>query len=309
MTVIRNLNDSAVNQLAENDNRTLHKLAARLCVDIDNYAVKTYDDGHRTHLGASVIGSDCFRYSWMVFRWVKAEKFEGRMLRLFQRGHREENTFVEYLEGIGAKVTQFDPSIDPSLPKHKRQIRISSSNGHFGGSIDGLVQLPPEYGIDETMLVEFKTQAANAKFRELLKSGVRIANYKHFSQMNVYMHALNLRHALYMNVNKNDDTLYVEIVEREEGLGESLINVADNIITSNEPPEKYRSSPAMIPCAYCNFREVCHKGELPEKNCRSCKLAVAGANKTWICTKWNAVIPPEHIATGCDGWVPIINGD
>ena len=79
-------------------------IASRIAKDIDEYCVKTYDKGHRNHLGASLIGDKCSRKLWYIFRWCFREKTDGRKQRLFNRGHREEDRFIEWLEGIGAKV-------------------------------------------------------------------------------------------------------------------------------------------------------------------------------------------------------------
>lgn len=62
-------------------------------------------------LGASQIGRECERQLWYGFRWATmGEAFDGRMLRLFNRGHREEAVFVEELRGIGCDVRDVDPS-------------------------------------------------------------------------------------------------------------------------------------------------------------------------------------------------------
>ena len=45
----------------------------------------------REYLGLSAMGSDCDRAIWYSFRWaVPPEGHDGRMLRLFETGHREE---------------------------------------------------------------------------------------------------------------------------------------------------------------------------------------------------------------------------
>ena len=79
-------------------------LAKRILEEIDEYCVRAYDGGHRSHLGASLIGRECKRYLWYVFRWCLHEKTTGRQQRLFNRGHREEARFIEWLEGIGFKI-------------------------------------------------------------------------------------------------------------------------------------------------------------------------------------------------------------
>lgn len=58
----------------------------------------------RDHLGASLIGHSCNRYLWLTFRWAVMPKFEGRMLRLFNTGNREEVRIAEELRGIGVEL-------------------------------------------------------------------------------------------------------------------------------------------------------------------------------------------------------------
>jgi len=70
-------------------------LAKRILEEIDEYCVRAYDGGHRSHLGASLIGRECKRYLWYVFRWCLHEKTTGRQQRLFNHGHREEARFIE----------------------------------------------------------------------------------------------------------------------------------------------------------------------------------------------------------------------
>src|SRR5690606_19393029 len=111
---------------------------------------------YRWHLGGSLIGHDCSYYLWLVFRWCIHEKSEGadekehnnigRIQRLFNRGHREEDRFVEFLKGIGCQIWTHD--------ENGNQFRMSGVNGHFGGSIDGVIKLPPSYGIEEPLLAE-----------------------------------------------------------------------------------------------------------------------------------------------------------
>ena len=66
------------------------------------YEAKPQD--FRDHLGASLIGHSCNRYLWLTFRWAVMPKFEGRMLRLFNTGNREEIRIAEELRGIGVEL-------------------------------------------------------------------------------------------------------------------------------------------------------------------------------------------------------------
>lgn len=65
-------------------------------------------DGRR-HLGGSMIGRKCLRELWYGFRWALAPDHSARMLRLFNRGHREEDRFVEWLRAVGVEHYPFQP--------------------------------------------------------------------------------------------------------------------------------------------------------------------------------------------------------
>ena len=47
---------------------------------------------HRPHLGGSQIGNECSRALWYQFRHAWSPRFDGRMLRLFETGDREEGS-------------------------------------------------------------------------------------------------------------------------------------------------------------------------------------------------------------------------
>jgi hypothetical protein len=269
-------------------------MAGQILADIDAYCQRTYDGGHRKHLGASLIGHDCERYLYNVFRWVKHEQFSGRMLRLFNRGHREEERFVEWLRGVGFQVWDTDAQGD--------QFRVKACQGHFGGSLDGGSQPPERYRINEPMLLEFKTMGTGAGFEALRKKGVAVCKPKHFAQMSTYGKFYGFRYALYMCINKNDDDIYIEIVELNWALGDDLIRKAERVILSSTAPQRLAENEAFIECKYCPFVGNCYRGEAPEKNCRSCSFAQPAENGEWYCNNHGAVIPSEFIKQGCEAY-------
>ena len=276
------------------------ELAREILADIDAYCVDKYNDGHRNHLGASLIGHECSRYLWYVFRWVKAEEFTGRQLRLFQRGHLEEARFEEYLRGIGAEVVAFQPDADGNANKGEQQYRIKAVQGHFGGSLDGQLMLPLKYKVPFAMLGEYKTKGTGAGWAKLKKDGVKLTAPVHFAQMSIYGKHYGYKYALYMSVNKNDDDLHVEIVELDWRLGEQLEAKAHDVITAQTPPAKIAESPAYLACKWCHFSGICHGDEKTEVNCRSCQHAKAVDNGEWYCAVWDGVIPQDYIKQGCD---------
>lgn len=200
-------------------------LSKRISKDIDEWAIKTYDGGHRTHLGASLIGEECSRKLWYIFRWAVREQHTGRQQRLFQRGHKEEASFIEYLEGIDFTVffedrsglyyhpesdsygiaeagKELDPLCELITKDHGGyamhvarakvdgiefpQFKTSGAQGHFGGSLDGIAYFPVAYNIDEPVLLEFKTNGTGAGFKKLESEGMAQAKPQHYAQTCVY---------------------------------------------------------------------------------------------------------------------------
>lgn len=326
-------------------------LSKRILEEIDEYCVKTYDGGHRSHLGASLIGRECKRYLWYVFRWCLHEKTTGRQQRLFNRGHREEARFIEWLEGIGFKVWFEDRETNPlyycveddtyylksevfkdeggilanlavevkrddlaysaHIAKAKAQgiefpqYRISDVMGHFGGSLDGIAILPERYGIEEPVLLEFKTNGTGAGFNKLADDGMPIAKPEHFAQTSTYGKKYNFRYCVYLNINKNDDSLHVEVVKLNHGLGEQMIMKAEQIIMSQTPPARLSDNPTFHKCGYCHLKDICHKGAVVEVNCRSCAFARPVENAEWFCEVHNGNIPKEFIPNACPSYKAI----
>lgn len=321
----------------------------------------------RTHLGASVLGRKCLRQIWYGWRWVHVVKHSGRLLRLFNRGHREEDRLVEWLRDAGAIVRSHsqrlwyhdgsdsyvcedwgtdtpgadggDPLDDVSDdPVHiaratargqgPKQWGFSEHHGHYGGSGDGLVHnLPDEITrgakLDGPGLLEVKTHneksfiALAGKLDEYRKwvtdpdkrafpgKGVLSAKIEHYVQMQVYMRKLGVTWALYIAVCKNTDDLYIEIVYAKPEMADQYGDRAGHIIWAKTPPPRITSDPSWFECRFCDFREVCHHGASPQKNCRSCVFAEPVEDGQWRCSHFNSIIPKEFMPQGCGAWESI----
>lgn len=266
-------------------------LARTILENIDNYCAKTYDSGHRDHLGASMIGDVCSRKLWYVFRWAKRERFDGRRQRLFNRGHKEEARFIEWLRGVGFII---------EAEENGKQYRITSEFGHFGGSLDGFATAG-----NIKLLLEFKTSGTGSGFTKLREDGVKKSKPNHFAQMSIYGKNYKFQYAIYCCINKNDDDLYIEVVELDWRLAEQLEAKAHDIITSPITPPKFSYSEATFECKYCNFAGICHRNEPVEKNCRSCVFACPIQGGLWACNKYNQTIPKDFISKGCDSYEAI----
>lgn len=248
------------------------------------------DDEPRPHLGASEIGKPCKRALWYSFRWATAKKFDGRMLRLFNRGHREEPQFLEELRGIGAEVYEIDPET-------KQQHRFSGYKGHVGGSCDaigrGLPEAPKTWAI-----IEFKTHGEKS-FTELVKKNVQEHKPEHYAQMQLYMGWSELSRALYLAVNKNTDELYSEWVHFDQAAFEQLEAKAKEIVDATEPPQGLSEDPAWYQCKFCDHHAICHGEQVPVKNCRTCVHATPVDLGVWCCNQDQSALSVGEQRVGC----------
>ncbi len=247
----------------------------------------------RMYLGGSQIGRECEREQWFSFRWCATGKgFDGRMLRLFNRGHREEPVFIDELRGIGLKVHDIDPSTG-------KQFRFSAVGGHFSCGIDGValgvLEAPKTWH-----LLEMKTSNAKA-FTAMQKDGVLKAKPEHHAQMQVYMHTAQLTRALYLMVNKDNDEIYAERVRYDEDAAQRLITKAERIVYASEPLPRLSEDPAFWKCKFCSFANTCHGTALPKASCRTCLHATPepDGDGRWSCAKWKSDIPHDAQAKGC----------
>lgn len=248
------------------------------------------DDRPRAHLGASQIGESCARRLWFSFRWAGAEKMPGRVLRLLNTGQREEERLIADLRAIGVRVEDRDAD--------GKQWRVSAHGGHFAGSMDaaavGFPEAPRAWHV-----VEFKTSNTKA-FKELQKSGVRVAKPMHFAQMQVYMHLTEMTRAAYIVVCKETDDLYFERVEYDQAEAEKLMERAGRIIFAAEPPPGISTDPAFWECKFCPFFEQCFGTAAPAATCRSCAHATAMPDGTWRCELHDKTLSVAEQRAGCD---------
>ena len=271
----------------------LTELADNINDAIEEWSIKTLSGEPRTHLGISEIGEDCKRKLWYKFRWVAFETHSGRMLRLFKRGHREEEKFINYLEGVGCKVQRFDSD--------GKQFRVSGFMGHYGGNCDGVAYTP--WYPEEPFLLECKTHNTKS-FVHYVEKGLQISKPKHFDQMSGYGEKMQIQYGLYFPENKNDDDIKVTIVKLDWERGKALEKKAEEIITASEAPARISDNPAFYSCKQCFALDICHNGAIPVKNCRSCKNAKAVEGAQWECSKFG-IIPAEFVKTGCSQWIPL----
>ena len=257
------------------------------------------DDGHRPHLGASLLGHECDRYLWYTFRWAESERFDGRMLRLFETGHLAEPRLAAALRAAGVELHTTDPG--------GNQWRISFSAGHCGGSMDGAGLGFPE-GPKTWAIWECKTSGTKA-FEKVKADGVKAGKPQHHSQMQVYMGETGMTRGLYTMVCKETDEVYTEWVRFDDVEYARLKTRGERIVASPTPPAKLSEKATWYQCKFCKFHEICHGEAAPEVNCRTCAHATpemhtepnADGTGRWTC----AGAGPIRGACAPDGSIPV----
>ena len=252
---------------------------------------KNTNDAPRHHLGASIVGHPCDRYIWLSFRWIMREKFSGRMLNLFKRGHLEEKQVINNLRLAGI-------SIDEVNPKTRKQ--FSFSDGHFSGSCDGIINNGITGSPNKRHIFECKT-ASQKSFSDLAINGIQKSKPQHYAQLSIYMLKFEIDRAIYLCVNKNDDDIYVERVKLDKEFALKLVDRAHRIITSDRLPEPLSTSPTWFECKFCAAHAICHKGAIAQEvHCRSCSHVTFMREGKAHCQHWDAQIPTDAQIAGCD---------
>ncbi len=252
--------------------------ATKIKNDIDAAIVKVEDESPvRTYLGMSAMGKPCVRYIWYQWRWAKIEKFSARMLRLFDRGHREEDRFVEWLRLAGYPVQEVDP-------KTKTQFAFSAHDGYVRGHSDGLITMyTTNKGKKVKAVCEFKTSNNKGFLKMQRAQSVQVVKYEHYCQMQRYMHEQQIEFGLYMMINKDNDAVYTEIIRYDNETVQFLYERELELLATKTPPTRISEDPSFWICSYCNFKGICFDGEKALKSCRMCKHINLPGEAAWEC--------------------------
>ena len=278
----------------------------------DHYS-KSRKDAHRPHLGGSQIGHACKRALWYQFRHMDRPDFDGRVLRLFETGDREEERLVANLRAVGVKVWDRDPETG-------RQIRFTAHDGHFALSLDGVGEGFKESSQPHTL--EFKTMN-DKNFRAMSAKGCKETKPVYWAQCQIGMHLAGLDRCAFIAVNKNTDDIYMERIKLDPAEALALLAKAGEVIWSDKPPEKLSNDPAWWECKFCDYHAICHRGKPPEVNCRTCAHATPekGGDGLWSCAKgreigkpcglhlFNPYAMPWEVHDATSNWVEYVTDD
>jgi hypothetical protein len=252
----------------------------------------------RGYLGASVIGHACDRYLWLSFRWAGAEAFDGRMLRLFDQGHRAEARFVDELRMIGARCTR--PG--PTAPVRRRSLRRPLPRAH------GWRRARPARGAEDLARAGVQ-DAQRQELQGAAGQGRARSKPMHWAQMQVYMLLTGMDRAMYLAENKDTADLYEERVALDKPEAERL--VAARRSASSRPSSRRPACRPTRPGTCASTARSTRSATAPR--CPRRRAAAARtrrrADGLWACAKHGSDdIPAGVQATGCTDhrFIPIL---
>ena len=239
-----------------------------------------------------MLGHPCDRWLWLSFRWAVVEKFPGRILRLFRRGHNEEAQIISDLRAIG---------IDVQTPS-SGQSRVDFGS-HVSGSLDGIIESGVPGAPKARHIAEFKTHSLKS-FNDVKAKGVKESKPMHWAQMQLYMLGTGIERALYFAICKDNDQIYTEQVLCINLVAQKLVERGHRITQSDRMPEPISTNPTWYECKMCPGRSQCFGSKTTKQvNCRTCAHSSALPDSTWHCARWDDLIPVEAQREGCESHV------
>ena len=210
----------------------------------------------RDYLGGSRVGEPCARK--LVFEYTHTPKdpgkeFDGRILRIFDAGHRFEDLSIEWIRAAGFDLR--------TRRKDGGQFGFSTAGGRIKGHIDGVIVSGPDIGVQWPALWEHK--AINAKsWRHLLVHGLRASKPVYWGQVQLYMAYMQLSICLFTAMNKDTQELYHEVVALDVAQAQALSDKAVQVIQmaeAGELPPPISATSDFYLCRWCEYALRCRE--------------------------------------------------
>lgn len=209
----------------------------------------------RQYLGGSRLGVSCERQ--LQFEYVKAQVdpgkgFSGRLMRIFERGHRTEDMAIRWLRMAGFTLKTEDAN--------GQQFGFSVAKGRLRGHVDGVLISGPE-GFSYPALWENKCLGSKS-WRELQKHKLAISKPIYAAQVAVYQSYLALHEhpALFTAVNADTMEIYAELIPFDATLAQRMSDRAVRVIRATEVgellPRAFADS-SHFECKFCPWAQRC----------------------------------------------------
>jgi hypothetical protein len=209
----------------------------------------------RDYLGASRLGVTCERA--LQYEFAKApidsgRRLEGRMLRIFERGHVMEDCMVAWLRAAGFDLR--------TRKADGEQFGFSAADGRLKGHVDGVIVAGPE-GFAYPALWENKC-LGNKSWRDLDKHKLAVSKPVYAAQVAIYQAYLELHEhpAIFTAINADTMEIYTELVPFDPALAQRMSDRAVKVITATQAgellPRSYNDS-THFECRMCAWQDRC----------------------------------------------------
>jgi hypothetical protein len=191
-----------------------HWLTKALDYDLSKVAERKSSQGK---FYPSALGNLCDRFLYMHYRgMVPQEVVEPRIRRIFDNGSSAEGRFKTYFQKMGVFVDD--------------EVSVKNNSPLISGRLDFIIRQMPH---GSRFVVELKT--INDKgFKELLKADA--PKHEHMVQLQIYLNLLPADSGGVMYENKNDQTLKIFAMDRDQGVWDAIIARCNRIINLTEMP-------------------------------------------------------------------------
>jgi hypothetical protein len=213
----------------------------------------------RDYLGASRLGVSCERA--LQYEFAKApvdsgRETEGRILRIFERGHVMEDSMITWLRHAGFDLR--------TRKANGEQFGFSALDGRLQGHIDGVIAAGPD-GFGYPALWECKCLGAKS-WRDLAKNRLAVSKPVYHAQIVLYQAYLQLHEhpAIFTALNADTMEIYTELVPFDAALAQRMSDRAIKVIAATDAgellPRAYHD-PTHFDCRMCSWQDRCWRGE------------------------------------------------
>ena len=212
----------------------------------------------RQYLGASRLGVSCERqlqYEYAQAPVDPGREFSGRILRIFERGHRMEFAMFGWLRAAGFVLK--------TEGKDGQQFGFSVADGKLQGHCDGVFVGGPE-GFAYPALWECKALGSKS-WNDLAKKGLAVSRPVYAAQVAIYQAYLGLfdNPAIFTAVNADSMEIYTELVPFDAALAQKMSDRAVRVIQATEAGEllpRGFAEASHFECKFCSYAQRCWGG-------------------------------------------------
>lgn len=231
------------------------------------------DNRKRNYIGASAIGHQCDTYIWLNFRHAFDEWIDYTSATRFEDGHNSE-------EIMAKRIIQSGINLDIGSPES--QHRINPEFMHFGGHLDGLLEIDGELVIWEHKSSEKASKAQSYADKDMSTALFKF-NEVYYAQAQIYMHYKKCKKHITTISNAGtrenahpktgQETVWI-LTEYNETEALRYIERAKRLILADHKPDRVSKNPMKFPCHWgwggCSAFDSCWRGKLSKPNCRNC---------------------------------------